>query len=205
MESVPRNNVLASPVDRTGEDEAKAADFDLIRQAKAGDTLAFDELMRRYIGSIRRVTGSLMRSDPDADDVTQETFIRAFRSLRGFDERFQFYTWLRRIAVNLCFTCLKKRSRFRLVPLPNPDGEDQAADIEDPKSDVDTSGLRHDLGLALARLPSDQRAVFVLRVNEEMSYSEIGAALGIPIGTVMSRLNRARAKLRELLKEYMPR
>ena len=197
--------MLVSPVDTTGENEARPADLDLIRQAKAGDTMAFDELMRRYIGSIRRVAGSMLRNDPDADDVTQETFIRAFRSLRGFDERFQFYTWLRRIAVNLCFTCLKKRSRFRLVPLPVSDGESEAVDIEDPKSDADTSGLRHDIDTALGRLPADQRAVFVLRVDEEMSYNEIGEALGIPVGTVMSRLNRARARLRELLKEYMPR
>ncbi|MEO0077657.1 MAG: sigma-70 family RNA polymerase sigma factor [candidate division WOR-3 bacterium] len=196
---------MASPVDTAGEREAGAADLDLIRQARAGDLGAFDELMRRYIGSIRRVTGSLLRNDPDADDMTQETFIRAFRSLGGFDERFQFYTWLRRIAVNLCFSHLKKRSRVRLVSLPSPDGEDEAADIEDPKSDVETAGLRHDLDTALAQLPADQRAVFVLRVDEEMSYSEISAALGIPVGTVMSRLNRARTRLRELLREYMPR
>lgn len=205
MDSVTRNNLLASPVDTSGEKEPGAADLELIRQAKAGDLGAFDELMRRYIGSIRRVTGSLLRSDPDADDATQETFIRAFRSLRGFDERFQFYTWLRRIAVNHCFTSLKRRSRLRLVPLPAPDGEDEAADIEDPKSDTDAAGLRHDLDVALAKLPADQRAVFVLRVNEEMSYSEIGEALGIPVGTVMSRLNRARQRLRELLREYVSR
>lgn len=205
MESMPRNNMLTSPVDTAGETDARVNDLILIRQAKAGDLEAFDELMRRYIGSIRRVTGSLLRSDPDADDVTQETFIRAFRSLRGFDEQFQFYTWLRRIAVNLCFTYLKKRSRVQLVPLPSPDGGKGTVDIEDPKSDVDTAGLRHDLDNALGQLPADQRAVFVLRVNEEMSYSEISDTLGIPVGTVMSRLNRARTRLRELLKEYMPR
>jgi RNA polymerase sigma-70 factor (ECF subfamily) len=84
------------------------------------------------------------------------------------------------------------------------DGETEAVDIADPRPQGADAGLRRDLDQALAKLPPDQRAVFVLRVNEEMSYSEISHVLGIPVGTVMSRLNRAREKLRELLREYLP-
>jgi len=147
----------------------------------------------------------MVHNHADADDIAQETFVRAYRSIHSYDERFRLYTWLRRIAVNLSLNHLKRSSRLRLVPLPLGDGEDGGADIPDPRSDCDTSGLRHDLGQALARLPADQRAVFTLRVNEEMSYGEISEALKIPVGTVMSRLNRARTRLRELLREYMPR
>ncbi len=151
------------------------------------------------------MTYGFVHSHADADDLTQETFIRAFRSISRFDERYQLYTWLRKIAVNLCINHLNRNKRFRLVPLPQSDGEADAVDIADPKSDVDTSGLRRDLNRALTRLPADQRVVFVLRVDQEMSYSEISETLGIPVGTVMSRLNRAREKLKQLLKEYMPR
>lgn len=185
------------------EPEARAGDVELIHRAQTGDTEAFDELMQRYAASVYKVTYSLTRNHADADDLSQETFIRAYRAISRFDEQYQFYTWVRRIAVNLCFNHLKRGKRFRFVPLPMADGENESADIADPRSQPADFGLRRDLNQALAKLPADQRAVFVLRVNEELSYSEISQALGIPIGTVMSRLGRAREKLRQLLKGYL--
>ncbi len=151
------------------------------------------------------MTYGFVRSHADADDLTQETFIRAYRSIGRFNEQYQFYTWLRKIAVNVCINHLNRQKRFRFVPLPQSDGGSEAADIADPKSEAENSSLRRDLDRALARLPPDQRTVFVLRVDQELSYSEIGELLDVPVGTVMSRLNRARARLRELLREYMPR
>jgi len=180
-------------------------DLALIRSAQAGDTTAFDELMRRYVRSIYKVTYGFVRCHADADDLTQEAFIRAYRSIGRFNEQYQFYTWLRKIAVNVCINHLNRQKRFRFVSLTQRDGEAEAVDIADPNSDVDTAGLRRDLDRALCRLAPDQRTVFVLRVDQEMSYSEIAEQLSIPVGTVMSRLNRARARLRELLREYMPR
>lgn len=195
---------MSGAVDASDDTAGRPSDIDLIRKAQAGDLSAFDELVRRYAASIFKVAYMMTHNHADADDVSQETFIRAFRAIGRFDERFQLYTWLRRICVNLCFNLLKRRGRVKLSPLPLADGEDEGADVPDPKSGNDAASLRHDLDQALAKLPPDQRAVFVLRVNEEMSYGEIAAALGIPAGTVMSRLNRARCRLRELLKEYMP-
>jgi len=185
--------------------EGRPSDLDLIRRVQNGDNGAFDELMTRYVRSIYRVAYSFTRSHADADDLSQEAFIRAYRAIRRYDERYQFYTWVRKIAVNLCLNHLKRQKRFRFQPLPLADGEDESADIVDPKADAETSSLRHDLDRALLKLPADQRAVFMLRVDQDMSYDEISEALGIPIGTVMSRLSRARDKLKELLKEYMPR
>jgi RNA polymerase sigma-70 factor (ECF subfamily) len=187
-----------------GEPETRASDVELIHRVQSGETEAFDELMKRYAASIYKVTYSLTRNHADADDLSQETFIRAYRAISRFDEHYQFYTWVRRIAVNLCFNQLKRNKKFRFVPLPMGDGEAEAVDIADPQPQAADSGLRRDLDQALTKLPADQRAVFVLRVDEEMSYVEISQALGIPVGTVMSRLNRAREKLRELLQEYMP-
>ncbi|MEO0079269.1 MAG: sigma-70 family RNA polymerase sigma factor [candidate division WOR-3 bacterium] len=192
-------------VNKLSETETKIPDVELVRQARAGDTQAFDELMKRYSESIYLLTYSIVRSQADASDLSQETFIRAYRSLARYDERFAFYTWLRKIAVNLCFNLLKRRRRFRFLPLPMSDDERERPDIPDPRpGPPEESGLRLDLERALNKLPPEQRAVFVLRVNEDMSYNEISKTLGIPIGTVMSRLNRARQRLRELLKEYLP-
>jgi RNA polymerase sigma-70 factor (ECF subfamily) len=187
-----------------GEPETRASDVELIHRVQSGDTGAFDELMTRYAASVYKVTYSLLRNHADADDLSQETFIRAYKAIGRFDEQYQFYTWVRRIAVNLCFNHLKRSKKFRFESLPMADGEAVSVDIADPRPQSADSGLRRDLDRALAKLPSDQRAVFVLRVNEEMSYDEISKALGIPAGTVMSRLNRARQKLRDLLREYMP-
>jgi len=186
------------------EPEARASDVELIHRVQSGDTEAFDELMKRYAASVYKVTYALTRNHADADDLSQETFIRAFRAIARFDEHYQFYTWVRKIAVNLCFNYLKRGRKFSFVPLPMSDGEAESVDIADPRPPAADSGLRRDLDQALVKLPPDQRAVFVLRVNEEMSYAEISQALGIPVGTVMSRLNWAREKLRELLREYMP-
>jgi RNA polymerase sigma-70 factor (ECF subfamily) len=187
-----------------GEPEARATDVELIHRVQSGDTGAFDELMTRYAAAVYKVTYSLTRNHADADDLSQETFIRAYRAISRFDEQFQFYTWVRRIAVNLCFNHLKRAKKFSFVPLPIDDGESESVDIADPRPHSADTGLRRDLDRALAKLPADQRAVFVLRVDQDMSYSEISEALRIPVGTVMSRLNRAREKLRELLREYMP-
>lgn len=186
------------------EPEGRPADIDLIRQVQAGDTAAYDELMQRYARSVYKVTYAMMRSHADADDMAQETFIRAFRSIDRYDATWRFYTWLRRIAVNVCLNELKRRNRFRLVPLPQSDGDAESVDVPDPNPTAVDSTLRRDLDAALLKLPDDQRTVFVLRVNEEMSYNEISELLGIPVGTVMSRLNRARTRLRELLREYLP-
>jgi RNA polymerase sigma-70 factor, ECF subfamily len=198
------NSPGSTTVSHTGGPEGPVADIELIRRCQRGETQAFDELMTRYTASIYRVIYSLTRSHADADDLSQETFIRAYRAIGRFDAQFHFYTWVRRIAVNLCFNYLKRGRKFLFVPLPLSDGESDSADIADPKAEAEGSSLRRDLDMALTRLPVDQRAVFMLRVDEEMSYNEIGDALGIPVGTVMSRLNRARTRLRELLKEYMP-
>lgn len=184
--------------------DGRPSDGELIHAVQAGDTGAFDELMKRYAASIYRLTYSLVRNHADADDMVQETFIRAFRAIRRFDERFQFYTWLRKIAVNLCFNHLKRARRVATQPLPLADGDSAAADIPDPRADAEGSSLRRDLDAALFKLPADQRTIFLLRVKEELSYNEIAETLGIPVGTVMSRLNRAREKLRVLLKDYLP-
>ena len=198
------NNLAPTTVDQVDGPGGRPSDLDLIRRVQKGEKEPFDELMTRYVRSIYRVAYSFTRNHADADDLSQEAFIRAWRAIRQFNERYQFYTWLRRITVNLCLNHLKRRKRVQLMPLPMSDGDAEAVDIADPRAGAESSGLRRDLDRALAYLPADQRAVFVLRVDQELSYSEISELLRVPVGTVMSRLNRAREKLRESLREYMP-
>src|SRR5271157_5643310 len=89
--------------------DVEATDLDLIRRAKAGEEQAFDVLIRRYGPRTRQVIYGLVRNPADVEDLMQETFLRAFENIRTFKEEFRFYTWLHRIAVNVCFTFLKRR------------------------------------------------------------------------------------------------
>ncbi len=161
--------------------------------------------MMRYNRAVYRLAYSIVRSHADASDISQETFIRAYRAISRFDEQYRFYTWLHRICVNLCLNHLKRVQHQKLVPLPGTDTEGEWQDLPDPGTSPSDMEIRRDLDQALRKLPSDQRAVFVLRVKEELSYNEIAKMLGIPVGTVMSRLSRARLRLKELLKDYLPR
>ncbi len=187
-----------------GEPQGTVSDLELIRLVQKGDTRAFDELMRRYNQAIYRLAYSLVRSHPDAEDICQETFVRAYRAIGRYDEHYRFYTWLHRICVNLCMNHFKRNRQQRTVPLPAGEAGAEWQDVPDPAGSPAEAELSRDLDRALTRLPPDQRAVFVLRVRDELSYSEIAHSLRIPVGTVMSRLNRARLKLRELLKDYLP-
>lgn len=184
--------------------EDSRSDLELIRQAGQGDTDAFDELMMRYNQAVYRLAWTFVRNHADAEDISQEAFIRAWRSIARFDPQYRFYTWLHRITVNLCMNHFRRNKRARLVPLPGGEPGSEWQDLPDPNSAVETGELSRALDKALAELPDEQRAVLLLRAREEMSYEEIGAALGIPVGTVMSRLSRARARLRGLLKDRLP-
>jgi RNA polymerase sigma-70 factor (ECF subfamily) len=188
---------MTGPTDRV-------PDSELIHRTQAGETEAFDELMKRYNQAVYRLAYSMTRNHADAEDISQETFIRAYRAIKRFDDRFRFYTWLHRICANLCINLFRRRGRVRLQSLPGTEAGAEWADIPDPREDEGEAELRRDLDRAIARLPAEQRAVFVLRVKEELSYDEISRMLGIPMGTVMSRLNRARQRLRDLLKDYLP-
>jgi RNA polymerase sigma-70 factor (ECF subfamily) len=136
-----------------------------------------------------------------ADDVTQETFLRAHQKLDSFDTGRPFGPWICRIAANLAVNHVRS-PEAREEELPEGHAE-QRAPGEDPLTrvlDREAEGL---LERALSSLPPDQRAVLTLRVVEEMSYREIAEALAVPTGTVMSRLARARAKIAEALRPYL--
>lgn len=181
--------------------EGGPTDSALAVRARDGDGHAFTELVRRHKERVYRIIYRILRNRDDAEDITQVTFVRAFRSLLKYKEEFAFHPWLYRIAVNASLTQLEKRKRQKLVDIeqvperlvPRPSGEESALEAVERHQMVDR------IQKALPELVEEQRIVFLLRVNEGLSYDQIAETLEIPRGTVMSRLSRAREALRKRL------
>jgi RNA polymerase sigma-70 factor (ECF subfamily) len=176
-------------------------DRTLVAEAAAGSREAFDELVRRYQARIYGLARTLTGGDADAEDLVQETFVRAFRAVRGFRCESSFHTWLYRIAVNVMKSHLERRRRLDRVTA-RPAGEtftsmtEHVASVEDVEATV---ARRQTIDRALASLPEDLRIVVTLRDVQGLEYREIATITRVPMGTVESRLFRARQRLRPLL------
>jgi RNA polymerase sigma-70 factor (ECF subfamily) len=181
-----------------------ATDLELIHRVKAGEHEPFNELMTRYNRKIYHVIYTLTRNHADTQDLVQETFIRAYTHIRRFDEQYRFYTWLYRIAVNLSFTFLKRR-KLAPVSIEPDDPEQGESELPDNRgvNFAEQSDQRRNIERALALLPAEQRLAITLRTYDKLSYAEIAEVMHTSIGTVMSRLSRARDKLRESLQGYL--
>jgi RNA polymerase sigma-70 factor (ECF subfamily) len=180
---------------RTPADEA-----DLVRAAQAGDSRAFAEIVRRYQRAIYRVAYGFTRVPADADDLAQETFVRAYQAIKRFRVGEPLYPWLARIASNLALSLLRRRRRrpeSALEPLVEA-GMQWGVEDDPGRSVIDRERRQH-LQEAMAELKPEHQSVLVLRAVQEMSYEEIAQTLKVPLGTVMSRLSRARAELRARL------
>lgn len=178
-------------------------DRGLVEAAAGGDREAFDELVRRYQGAIVSLIRSLTGGGADAEDLAQEVFVRAWRSLAGFRGDSAFRTWLHRIAVNVVRSHQGRMSRLRRWLQPAASGD---ADMTDPieaaadASNIESDVMRRDaIDRALAAIPAEMREAVVLRDVQGLDYREIAEALGVPIGTVESRIFRGRQRLRSLL------
>ena len=177
----------------------------LIASAKTGNLEAFESLVRKYQQSIyclcRRMTGA----HQSADDLAQETFLKAFSSLHTFKEGMSFFSWIRRIAVNSTLNFLKIRKREKsLDDVQNPEAVPLShSNPDSPQERLEKHRMEEKFRNSLQALPSEQRIVFVLKVYENQSYEEISRLLNIPHGTVMSRLSRAREKLKIEMAEFI--
>jgi RNA polymerase sigma-70 factor (ECF subfamily) len=176
-----------------------------IEATLAGDRQAFSNLVVKYQRPLYAVLRRLVRQHEDTDDLLQETFVRAYQHLKDFDLGRPVYPWLHRIAVNLAITFIQRRNR---QPNFSALGTDEifptvVADGEDPAEQTEHGEFIAALETAIARLPAEQRIVLLLRTREEMSYQELSEVLGIEMGTVMSRLARAREKLRAWLRPHL--
>jgi len=176
----------------------------LIVKAKSGDSRAYEVLVRRYQRSIYGLCHRMTGAHQSADDLSQETFVKAFFSLSKFREEMSFFAWIRRIAVNSTLNYLKARKRERPLDENHPITAGNPGTRADmPEQRLDHKRLEQTFREALQTLPADQRAVFILKVYEDQSYKDIAETMKIPRGTVMSRLCRARRKLRLALSAFL--
>lgn len=171
----------------------------LISRAKEGDMEAFELLVKKFQQSIYYLCLRMAGSPQAADDLSQETFIKAYFALPKFQEGMNFFSWIRRIAVNASLNHLKAGKR------EEPLGRRDNVIMDLPQNELQKNEIDEKFQEALKALPPDQKTVFVLRVFENQSYREIAQALDIAEGTVMSRLNRARSKLKAALADYLGR
>jgi RNA polymerase sigma-70 factor (ECF subfamily) len=184
----------------------------LIQRARDGDDSAFTELMNRYERKILRLAKNITQNDEDAEDVLQETFLKAYTHLDNFKGDSKFYTWIVRIGVNESLMKLRKRKSDKSVSLDEQvdTGEDFvpreiAVWDDDPEQRFSQDEIRGILDGAVESLPPIFRSVFVLRDIEELSTEETADVLGISIPAVKSRLLRARLQLRERLTRFFKR
>ncbi len=187
------------------EQQQTGIDEQLVERAQQGDKRAFELLVRKYQYKIIQLVSRLV-GDADAPDVAQETFIKAWRALKGFQGNSAFYTWLYRIGINTAKNHLVARHR-------RPSNQDidvddaeqfghtaQMSDVDTPEALLLSDEIKQTVGAAIAKLPPDLRQAITLRELEGLSYEEIAEVMDCPIGTVRSRIFRAREAIDVVLK-----
>ena len=185
----------------------------LVRQVQEGDAGAFATLVSKYQDKIYNACWRMCGHEDDARDLTQEAFFRAYQGLAAFKGQSGFYTWLFRIAVNLALSHRRKASYRAAQSLDQPVGYGTQAEsllarmadrsASSPSGHVVQAELQARVEAAIASLDPEHRTVIVLRDIEGMDYAQVADVLDVAVGTVKSRLHRARAALRELLAPYV--
>lgn len=184
----------------------KANDLRLINKFKAGDASAFEEIILKYQDRIYNVCRYMLGNAQDAEDAAQDTFIKAYQNLNKFRPEASLYTWLYRIAVNTCLD-YKKRPFFASLFRKSEEGDEFVSEPSSHWPSPEKLYESKQIGLALhnsiRKLPSRLRKAIVLKEIEGLSYEEIADILEVSIGTVKSRISRAREELKGLMKNYI--
>ena len=175
------------------------SDSQLVLSAQQGDSAAFGDLVRRYQQPLLRAMLPVTENHEEAQDIVQEAFIQAYRNLDSFRGDSAFFTWIYRIAFNLA------KARHRKQRPLSIDTTSLTLPSEEPSAEkkFESSEFRIILRAAIAELSTDHQHVIILRELEELDYDEIAQRLDLSVGTVRSRLHRARAQLRELLQQWL--
>ncbi len=189
----------------------RSVDHELVVRVQKGDKAAFDLLVRKYQHKIAKLVSGYVYDRSEVEDVTQEAFIKAYRAIKGFRGESAFYTWLYRIAINSAKNHLVAQSR----QVPGSDIDAEEAELSDvsgvlrevntPEHALLTSEIADTVRTAIEALPEDLRTAIVLREIEGLSYDEIAVAMDCPIGTVRSRIFRAREAIDRELKPLLVR
>jgi RNA polymerase sigma factor (sigma-70 family) len=167
---------------------------ELIELVKKGSTEAYQEIVTSYMKKAYYVALSYVHNHQDALDISQESFIKAFRKIKSFNTQKPFFPWFYKLMKNLCLDHLRRRSRIKEIPLEGiPILEEEREDRE----------MKEVLWREIARLPFEQREVVILRYFQQLSYSEIAEMTEKPVGTVMSSLHYAKKRLKKTIGKYM--
>lgn len=184
---------------RTGQEVVKetikAKDFALMRRIQAGDMVAFSVMVDNYKDRLMNVIGRMLSSQEEAEDIVQEAFVRVYQHCNSFDFKHCFSTWIYTIALNLARNELRRRKRFKFQDITDMEGNESEISVE---MKLPTS-IGQTLDREIKSLPEKYKTAFILRDIQEMSYEEVAQVMSVPLGTVKSRVNRARAMLREKL------
>lgn len=190
-------------------ENARDSDSELVVRVQKGDKRAFDLLVLKYQHKVRAIVARYVHDRDEVNDVTQEAFIKAYRALGDFRGDSQFYTWLYRIAVNTAKNFLVSRNRrppasdVELEDADNHGGSDALHDVDSPESLIYRDELQRIIDATINRLPVDLRTAITLREFEGLSYEEIAESMDCPVGTVRSRIFRAREVLDTQIKALL--
>ena len=176
---------------------------ELIRKAKQGNLYSFEILVKRHQKNIYRLAFRMTKDHDSADDISQETFVKAFISINSFKEEYRFYPWISRICMNLSINHLKRKKFMESESELSPKRIEEKEAVTDPMNQMIKDELMDRIDSSIDRLPPSFKAVLILKVYEELSYEQIAKTLNISVGTVMSRLFRARERLQKSLKDYL--
>lgn len=179
---------------------------ELIRQAKSGNLKAYEEIIGLYEKKVFSTIYYMVKNDNEVEDIAQEVFIKIYKNLGNFKEESSLYTWIYRITVNVCIDELKKRKKVVYLDekIDTKDGEVELQLPDDSKSPTDIAednNLKDKLEKCIKKLPESQRMMIILRDIKGFTYMEIAEIMKMNLGTVKSKINRARASLKELLEE----
>ena len=190
--------------------QADVSELDLVKQCQAGQTEAFDQLVTRYRTRVFAMIYNMVHNEQDAWDLAQDSFLKAWKSIKRFQGKSSFYTWIYRIVMNVTIDWLRKKqvkgtgAEFDdAIQLKEIDPASRTVPKADalPHERMEQNEIRARIDAAIAQLSPEHRAVVLMKETEDMQYHEIAETLGCSIGTVMSRLFYARKKLQILLRD----
>jgi len=192
----------------TQHDNSSVSDEKLVKAAQRGDMPAFEELVTRHRDKIYARAFSMMRSEEDAVDLSQEAWVKGWQRLKQFQGDSSFVTWMTRIVINLCLDQLRKQKRQRSESIESLEEESGGVErqmptvVINPTEGLERQELRQRIDKALGQLSYEHRTVLILHEFEELEYKEIAKRMECSIGTVMSRLFYARRKMANLMASY---
>ncbi len=179
---------------------------ELVRNAKNGDLKAYEEIIGLYEKKVFSTIYYMVKNDNEVEDIAQEVFIKIYRNLKNFKEESSLYTWIYRITINVCIDELKKRKKVVYLDekIETKEGELEVQLQDDGKSPSDLAedqDVKDRLKKCIDRLPENQKIMIILRDIKGFTYMEIAEMMKINLGTVKSKISRARSALKELLEE----